>query len=142
MGIIRDITEKRWLLNHLQQTKKLQAVTEMASGIAHDFNNMLTSVVGFISLAKMNLKAGRPAIQELEKAENIALRSSELSDTLITFSRGNKPIKKKVPITAFLKRSLHLMKTRWPRQFTILSEMPKKRCPMAVSYSLKRNDSV
>ena len=108
VGIIRDITEKRWLLNHLQQTKKLQAVTEMASGIAHDFNNMLTSVVGFISLAKMNLKAGRPAIQELEKAEKIALRSSELSDALITFSRGNKPIKKKVPITAFLKRSLHL----------------------------------
>ena len=108
VGIIRDSTEKRWLLNHLQQTKKLHAVAEMASGIAHDFNNMLTSVVGFISLAKMNLKAGRPAIQELEKAEKSALRSSELSDTLITFSRGNKPIKKKVPITAFLKRSLNL----------------------------------
>ena len=78
----------------------------MASGIAHDFNNMLTSVGGFISLAKMNLKAGRPAIQELEKAEKMALRSSELSDTLITFSRGNKPVKKKVQIHDFLMRSL------------------------------------
>lgn len=108
VGIIRDITEKRRLENHLQQTKKLQAVAEMASGIAHDFNNMLTSVVGFISLAKMNLQSGRPAIAELEKAEKIALRSSELSDTLISFSRANRPVKKKVFITAFLKRSLHL----------------------------------
>lgn len=108
VGIIRDITEKRRLENHLQQTKKLQAVAEMASGIAHDFNNMLTSVVGFISLAKMNLQSGRPAIAELEKAEKIALRSSELSDTLISFSRANRPVKKKVFIAAFLKRSLHL----------------------------------
>ena len=80
----------------------------MASGIAHDFNNMLTSVVGFISLAKMNLNAGRPANEELEKAAKIALRSSELSDTLITFSRGTKPVKKKVQAHDFLKRSLHL----------------------------------
>jgi PAS domain S-box-containing protein len=108
VGIIRDITEKRRLVNHLQQTKKLHAVAEMASGIAHDFNNMMTSVVGFISLAKMNLQAGRPAVEELEKAEKIALRSGELSDTLITFSRGNTPVKKKVSIAAFLKRSLHL----------------------------------
>jgi len=108
VGIIRDITEKRRLVSHLQQTEKLHTIAEMASGIAHDFNNMLTSVVGFISLAKMNLQAGRPAVQELEKAEKIALRSSELSDTLITFSRGNKPVKKKVSIAAFLKRSLHL----------------------------------
>jgi PAS domain S-box-containing protein len=108
VGIIRDITEQRRLENHLQQTKKLQAVAEMASGIAHDFNNMLTSVVGFISLAKMNLQSGRPAIAELEKAEKIALRSSELSDTLISFSRANRPVKKKVFIAAFLKRSLHL----------------------------------
>ena len=108
VGIIRDITERRRLVNHLQQAKKMQAVAEMASGIAHDFNNMLTSVVGFISLAKMNLQAGRPAAAELEKAEKIALRSSELSDTLISFSRANKPVKKKVSIIAFLKRSLHL----------------------------------
>ena len=108
VGIIRDITEKKQLENHLQQTKKSHAVADMASGIAHDFNNMLTSVVGFISLAKMNLKAGRPAIRELEKAEKTALRSSELSDTLITFSRGNKPVKKRVQIHDFLKRSLHL----------------------------------
>ena len=108
VGIIRDITERRRLVNHLQQTKKLHAIAEMASGIAHDFNNMMTSVVGFISLAKMNLQAGRPAVEELEKAEKIALRSGKLSDTLITFSRGNKPVKKKMPIAAFLKRSLHL----------------------------------
>jgi PAS domain S-box-containing protein len=108
VGIIRDITEKKQLENHLQQTKKSHAVADMASGIAHDFNNMLTSVVGFISLAKMNLQAGRPAIEELEKAEKIALRSSELSDTLITFSRGNKPVKKKVQIHGFLKRALQL----------------------------------
>jgi PAS domain S-box-containing protein len=121
VGIIRDITEKKQLENHLQQKKKLHAVAEMASGIAHDFNNMLTSVVGFISLAKMNLKSGRPAIQELEKAEKIALRSSELSDTLITFSRGNKPIKKKVSIADFLKRSLHLTLSGSNIRFEFLS---------------------
>jgi len=145
VGIIRDVTENRRLVYHLQQTKKLHAVAEMASGIAHDFNNMLTSVVGFISLAKMNLKAGRPAIQELEKAEKIALRSSELSETLITFSRGNKPIKKKVSIAAFLKRSLNLILSGSNIKFEFLStdddllvEMDQNQAAQAI-YNIIKN---
>ena len=50
-----------------------------------------------------------------------ALRSSELSDTLITFSRGNKPVKKKVQIHGFVKRALRLTLSGSNTRFDLLS---------------------
>ena len=108
VGIVRDVTEKKELEGHLQRVQKMEAIAEMAGGIAHDFNNMLTSVVGNISLAIMNLKAGRNAWKELETAENTVMRSSELAHKLITFSRGNKPVKNSVCIVDLVNRSSEL----------------------------------
>jgi PAS domain S-box-containing protein len=108
VGIVRDVTEKKELEAHLQRAQKMEAIAEMAGGIAHDFNNMLTSVVGYISLAIMNLKAGRNAWKELETAEHTVMRSSELAHKLITFSRGNKPVKNSVCIVDLVNRSSEL----------------------------------
>lgn len=108
VGIIRDTTAKKHLETHLQQAKKLEAIAELTSGIAHDFNNMLTSVVGYISLARMNLKVHDSAFNALEKAEKMAMRSSQLADTLITFSKGYNPVKNTLAIADFLMRSLNL----------------------------------
>jgi two-component system cell cycle sensor histidine kinase/response regulator CckA len=108
VGIVRDITAKKRIETHLQQARKLEAVAELTSGIAHDFNNILTSVVGYISLARMKYKVRDSAYQSLEKAEKMAMRSSQLADTLITFSKGYKPIKKTIAIVDFIKRSLDL----------------------------------
>lgn len=108
VGIVRDVTEKKELEAHLHRVQKMEAIAEMAGGIAHDFNNMLTSVVGYISLATMNLRTGREAWKELETAEKTVMRSSELAHKLITFSRGNKPVKNIVCIVDLVNRSAEL----------------------------------
>ncbi len=60
IGIIQDVTarkrldaQKEQLEKELQQIRKLEAVTTMASGIAHDFNNLLTIINGNVEMARL-----------------------------------------------------------------------------------------
>ncbi|HBA53667.1 MAG TPA: hybrid sensor histidine kinase/response regulator, partial [Syntrophorhabdus aromaticivorans] len=62
--------------------------------IAHDFNNLLAAVTGYISLARISLSSGNDASQLLGTAEQITLKGKELTQKLITFSKGGAPIRK------------------------------------------------
>jgi len=68
--------------------KKLESVGLLAGRIAHDFNNLLTSVVGNLSLARMEMKPGSKAFENLVKAEKASIQTKELTAPLITFSEG------------------------------------------------------
>jgi len=91
--VFRDITQKRKIEQELQKIQKIESIGVLAGGLAHDFNNILTSIVGSISLALL-----KPDSEHKDKylrlAENAALRAKDLTQQLLTFSRGGDPIKK------------------------------------------------
>ena len=90
---VEDVTERVRLEQEVFRAQKLESVGVLAGGIAHDFNNLLTGIMGNISLAQMELPAGSPAAETLADAEKAALQARELTQQLLTFSRGGKPIK-------------------------------------------------
>ncbi|MGD9487561.1 MAG: cache domain-containing protein [Calditrichaceae bacterium] len=92
--VFRDITEHRKLENEVLKNRKLESVGLLAGGIAHDFNNLLTAILGNISLAKLNLKPGERTFDRLEDAEKATMRAKDLTQQLLTFSRGGAPVKK------------------------------------------------
>jgi len=54
IGSVTDITEQQLreeercrLTEHIQETRKLEALGQLAGGIAHDFNNLLGAILGF-----------------------------------------------------------------------------------------------
>jgi two-component system, cell cycle sensor histidine kinase and response regulator CckA len=62
IAIIKDITElkiaekeKEKLQIQLFQSKKMEAVGQLAGAVAHDFNNILTSLIGYGSLLEMEI---------------------------------------------------------------------------------------
>ena len=61
---------------------------------AHDFNNFLTGIIGNLSLAKLDIQPGHPLVQPLDEMEKAALRAKELTQQLLTFSKGGRPIRK------------------------------------------------
>jgi len=105
-GLLEDITDKKQMEEELLKAKKLESLGVLAGGIAHDFNNLLTSVVGNISLAKMKLKPGSKAFENLVEAEKASIQTKELTARLITFSKGGGPIKETVPIGDLVKTSV------------------------------------
>jgi nitrogen-specific signal transduction histidine kinase/ActR/RegA family two-component response regulator len=104
--VFRDITEKHKIEEDLLRIDKLESVGVLAGGIAHDFNNILSVILGNISLAKMYVKADDERLQKrFSDAELAIMRAKDLTQQLLTFSRGGSPIKKTSAIQSVLKAS-------------------------------------
>lgn len=95
---IRDITERKKLEEERVKSQKLQSLGVLAGGIAHDFNNILTGVMGNISLARMMAQPDSKLAGRLEEAEKATQRAGDLTQQLLTFSRGGEPVKKSADI--------------------------------------------
>jgi signal transduction histidine kinase/ActR/RegA family two-component response regulator len=60
----------------------------LAGGIAHDFNNILTGILGNATLALESHKKNDPTRELLTGIEKAAIRARDLTQRLLTFSRG------------------------------------------------------
>ncbi|HWX56306.1 MAG TPA: PAS domain S-box protein [Verrucomicrobiae bacterium] len=87
MEIIEDITERRSLEEQLRQSQKMEALGRLAGGVAHDFNNMLGVILGHCELLEGQLAVQDPLRKRLEKIQEAALRSANLTRQLLAFSR-------------------------------------------------------
>jgi PAS domain S-box-containing protein len=98
-GICRDIAEHRQAQDELIKLEKLESIGVLAGGIAHDFNNILTGIQGNISLAKMLAEPRGMIYQRLAEAEKATQRAGDLTQQLLTFSKGGAPIKRATSIS-------------------------------------------
>jgi PAS domain S-box-containing protein len=108
LAVTRDVTERKKLEEELIRSQKMESVGLLAGGIAHDFNNMLTAIVGNISIAKKYLISEEPIEKvsaRLTEAEKASFRAKELTQQLLTFSRGGAPIKNTASIGAIIQES-------------------------------------
>jgi two-component system cell cycle sensor histidine kinase/response regulator CckA len=95
---ISNITEKRLLEEERSKSQKLEAIGILAGGIAHDFNNLLQGVFGYISLAKLTRENKDKSMAALEEAEKALHLSVKLTNQLLTFSKGGKPVKRRIDL--------------------------------------------
>ena len=107
--VFRDITDRQKLENELARTQKLESLGLLAGGIAHDFNNILTAIFGNIILARMHMAEDSPAFERLAEAENAMVRAKELTQQLLTFSKGGAPVKETADITGIITDSTRFM---------------------------------
>lgn len=102
--VFRDVTEEEKREKERSKIKKLESIGVLAGGIAHDFNNILAAILGNISLA-MQFVVEEKTHQLLEQAESAALRATDLTQQLLTFSKGGEPVRKVAAITEIIKES-------------------------------------
>jgi PAS domain S-box-containing protein len=102
-AFVRDITERKKLQDELLRAQKLESTGILAGGIAHDFNNLLSIIMGNIGLVKDELKPASDISAFLEEIEKASLMAHELTQQLVTFSKGGAPIKNVSSIKAFVK---------------------------------------
>ncbi len=78
----------------------------LAGGIAHDFNNILTAIIGNLSLAKLQLNPDHPSYNRIENAEKASARAQDLTQQLLTFSKGGAPVKQIASIEEIIRDSV------------------------------------
>lgn len=96
--VFRDVTEQKRTAEELLKLKKLESVGVLAGGIAHDFNNILAAILGNIELAEMSVDSAGEAYPLLQEAKKASLRAKDLTQQLLTFSKGGDPVRKTTPI--------------------------------------------
>jgi len=74
-------------LERLLQSRKLEAVGQLAGGMAHDFNNLLTIIGGYSSMLLATLPADDPSRTAIGEIRLAAERATLLTRQLLTFSR-------------------------------------------------------
>lgn len=91
--VFRDVSDQLRIEQELLKVKKLESVGVLAGGIAHDFNNILTAILGNINLALIDENLKSSTKQLLSEAEKASLRAKDLTQQLLTFSKGGEPVK-------------------------------------------------
>jgi len=84
---MKDITERKRLEQQLIHAQKMEAVGQLAGGIAHDFNNILTAIIGFGTLLKMEIDKNHPSHSYATQILTSAERAANLTQALLAFSR-------------------------------------------------------
>jgi two-component system, cell cycle sensor histidine kinase and response regulator CckA len=94
LGVTRDISERKQsekekarLEEQLLQAQKMESVGRLAGGVAHDFNNMLSVILGYSELIKLNLSESDPLMIDMMEIEKAATRSRDITRQLLAFSR-------------------------------------------------------
>jgi len=84
--VIRDIAARREAEERLRGIQRLEVVGRLAGGIAHDFNNLLQVVILNIELLAAGLQQADPAREAADTALEAALRGSELTRHLQSYT--------------------------------------------------------
>ena len=119
--VFRDITNEQRLSDELLKYEKLKSIGVLAGGIAHDFNNILTGIMGNISLAKMFAQDAEKVRKRLDEAEKASYLARELTQQLLTFSRGGAPVKTTASMAEYIQEAVNfaLRGSRLKAEFSI-----------------------
>jgi PAS domain S-box-containing protein len=79
--------EKEKLHDQLLQAQKMEAVGQLSGGIAHDFNNILTAIIGYGNLLKMEIEKDSTLSTYMKYILDSAERAANLTQDLLAFSR-------------------------------------------------------
>ncbi|HBL35923.1 MAG TPA: hypothetical protein DDZ55_03845 [Firmicutes bacterium] len=92
-------------LTELLKLQKLESLGILASGIGHDFNNLLAAILSNVQLAVLKWKKGLDGIKDLEAVEAATLKAAKLTKQLMSFAKGNAPVKQAARLGEVIKET-------------------------------------
>ncbi len=131
IGTIQDITdrkkseeEKKNLEEQLFHSQKMESIGRLAGGIAHDFNNILTGIMGYSELMKLqfpdeNTNAGNAA----EIIYEGSVRAAELTKQLLGFARRGKYNPVPLNINEVIKGSIKVSEKIFEKKIQVVLDL-------------------
>jgi two-component system cell cycle sensor histidine kinase/response regulator CckA len=124
----RALSELKLAHEQLIQAQKMEALGTLAGGIAHDFNNILTGILGFASLVKIEISEGSTIYRYIEQIERAAIRASELTSKILTFARRSRFEIKTVNLNEVITEVLQILDRTVDRSIKIKNILSQEPC--------------
>ena len=90
--IIKDITERKRLIQQVNESERLAAIGQLAAGVAHEINNPLSIIIGYTDLL-----LDEDSLKELQRKDLQTIRENahackKIIEDLLSFSRKKEPV--------------------------------------------------
>ena len=111
LGMIENITEVKRTQEEAVARQKLEGLGVLAGGIAHDFNNLLGGILAEAELTEGDLPVDSPALDEIQRIKQSALRGSEIVRELMIYAGEERTaLYEAVDISRLVAEMLELLK--------------------------------
>jgi len=144
MGV--DITERLKaeearlaLERQVQQAQKRESLATMAGAIAHHFNNQLTTVLGYLQLAREIVPRTSTLGEYLLESEGAAKRSAELSRLMLTYVGQGMRQRRPLDLAETVRDLLPAIESKLPGTVRLETQIPAAVSPLLMDPEDARN---
>lgn len=103
------------LEEQLRQSQKMAAIGSLAGGIAHDFNNILSAILGFAELARLQIDPGlKKAEHSIGNIIKAGQRAQKLVGQILSITRSTRYELRPVRVGPIISEALNLLKATFP----------------------------
>jgi len=124
------IDRERHRAEQMRQSQRMEAVGQLAGGIAHDFNNLLTAIIGFTTLAQMDIGPGNSAAQYLDEVLVASERATHLTKGLLSFSRKQPVNLQPIELNGSVERIEKLLRRLISEEIELVLRYPAEPLPV------------
>ena len=116
----RDITERKWLEEHLAETQKMEALGQLAGGMAHELNNLLHPVINLSELVKRHLpETSDKSKQHLDTVIDSARKATDVVRNVLMFARKHPSQWESLNFAELVRDGTEFVRTLLPKSITI-----------------------
>jgi PAS domain S-box-containing protein len=118
-GVVRDISERKYLERQIRHSQKIEAISRLAGGIAHDFNNILAIIRGYTELSLDDVPGGSILSRNLHHVLAASDRARDLVNQILAFSRQSDEEHQPVRLSRIIEESLRILRPSLPSAIKI-----------------------
>jgi signal transduction histidine kinase/CheY-like chemotaxis protein len=107
--------QRRKLEAQVQHAQRLESLGILAGGIAHDFNNLLASIMGYASLATMDLPEDSRPRKSMEQVLAAARSAADLTQQMLAYSGRGSFVLEPVNLTHLIEGVARLLESTIPK---------------------------
>lgn len=130
LGSIKNISDRRLLENQLRHSQKMEAIGTLAGGIAHDFNNILSAIMGYAELSKLECEPDSKVYSNQNRLLAAANRASSLIKQILAFSRQGETVKSVINPEENVREVVQMLRSTLPSTITIREQIDSAITPI------------
>jgi PAS domain S-box-containing protein len=130
VGTVSDLSDRAAQEAQRHQSRKLEAVGQLAGGIAHDFNNLLTAISCNVELLLDGTDPGDARRDDIIQIRDAATRAATLTRQLLAFSRRQVLQPKSIDLNATVSSMERMLRRALPGDVILHTLLDPALCPV------------